>query len=83
MPRKCHLERSALTRAFAEVCLTTRMIDLDLSVLGSGGQHLRVPAEAHAQHGVVHHHEVVLSLVLQILGTHIFDHPGALKCPTS
>lgn len=43
--------------------------DLDLSVLGSGGQHLRVPAEAHAQHGVVHHHEVVLSLILQILGT--------------
>lgn len=40
---------------------------LDLSILSAGGQHLRVSAEAHAQHGIVHHHEVVLSLVLQIL----------------
>lgn len=66
--------------------LTTRTADLDLSVLGAGGQHLRVPAEAHAQHGVVHHHEVVLSLVLQILGDtqsagDILDHPGVPETP--
>lgn len=42
-------------------------IYLDLSILGSGGQHLCVSAEAHTQHGVVHHHEVILRLVLQIL----------------
>lgn len=40
---------------------------LDLSILSSGGQHLCVPTEAHTQHCIVHHHEVILSLVLQIL----------------
>lgn len=40
------------------------MLNLNLSILSAGGQHLRVSAEAHAQHGVVHHHEVVLRLVL-------------------
>lgn len=43
------------------------IVYLDLSILSSGGQHLRVSTEAHTQHGIVHHHEVVLSLVLQIL----------------
>lgn len=43
------------------------LIYLDLSILGSGGQHLCVSTEAHTQHCIVHHHEVVLSLVLQIL----------------
>lgn len=49
------------------------MLNLNLAILSPGGQHLRVSAEAHAQHGVVHHHEVVLRLVLEILhgpGTH-------------
>lgn len=45
----------------------TSLVYLDLSVLSSGGQHLRVSTEAHTQHCVVHHHEVILSLVLQIL----------------
>lgn len=43
--------------------------NLNLSVLSAGGQHLGVAAEAHTQHGVVHHHEVILSLVLQILSS--------------
>lgn len=43
------------------------VLNLNLSILSAGGQHLRVSAEAHAQHGVVHHHEVVLRLVLEIL----------------
>lgn len=41
--------------------------DLNLSILSSSGQHLCVPTEAHAQHCIVHHHEVILSLILQIL----------------
>lgn len=49
------------------------MLNLNLSILSAGGQHLRVSAEAHAQHGVVHHHEVVLRLVLQILQGHRTD----------
>lgn len=52
---------------------SARPLYLDLSILGPGGQHLRVPAEAHTQHGIVHHHEVILSLVLQILQTeHVY-----------
>lgn len=46
------------------------MLNLNLSILSTSGQHLRVSAETHAQHGVVHHHEVVLRLVLQILQGH-------------
>lgn len=41
--------------------------DLYFAILCSCSQHLCVSAETHAQHGVVHHHEVVLCLVLQIL----------------
>ncbi len=40
---------------------------LDLSILSSCGQHLCITTEAHTQHCIVHHHEVILSLVLQIL----------------
>lgn len=51
---------------------------LDLSILSAGGQHLRVSAEAHTQHGVIHHHEVVLSLVLQILSDTIIKSAGVI-----
>ena len=40
---------------------------LDLPILSSCGQHLCVSTEAHTQHCIVHHHEVILSLVLKIL----------------
>ena len=43
------------------------LVYLDLSILSAGGQHLRVSTEAHTQHRIVHHHEVILSLVLKIL----------------
>ena len=39
---------------------------INFAILSSGGEHFRVSGEAHAQHRVVHHHEVFLSLVLQI-----------------
>lgn len=42
------------------------MSNLDLAVLWARGEHLRVSAERQAEDGVVHHHEVVLRLVLQI-----------------
>ncbi len=45
----------------------TFLLYLNLSILGSGGQHLCVSTEAHTQNCIVHHHEVILSLVLQIL----------------
>lgn len=53
------------------------LVYLDLSILGAGGQHLCVPTEAHTQHCVVHHHEVILSLVLKILKDTNMDLTGA------
>lgn len=40
---------------------------LDFSILRSSGQHLCVSTEAHTQHCIIHHHEIILSLVLEIL----------------
>lgn len=39
---------------------------LDLAVLTTARQHLAVAAERHGQHRLLHHHEIVLRLVLQI-----------------
>ena len=41
--------------------------DPDLTSLRSGSQHLAVSGERQTQHGLLHHHEVVLSLVPQVL----------------
>ena len=40
---------------------------LDLAVARARGEHLRVAAVGQAEHGVLHHHEVLLRLVLEIL----------------
>lgn len=40
---------------------------LDLSILRSSCQHFCISTEAHAQHCIIHHHEVILCLILQIL----------------
>jgi hypothetical protein len=40
--------------------------DPNLSSLRSGSQHLAVPGKRQAQDRLFHHHEVVLSLILQI-----------------
>lgn len=40
---------------------------LDLAILRAGGQHFAVPREGHRQHGLLHHHEIVGGLVLEIL----------------
>lgn len=39
---------------------------LNFSIMRSAGQQVRVPAEGHAEHGLLHHHEAVLGLVLEI-----------------
>ena len=41
--------------------------DEDVASLAAGGEHLTVPGEGEAQHRLLHHHEVLRGLVLQIL----------------
>lgn len=41
--------------------------DPNLTSLRSGGQHLAVPGEGQTQDGLLHHHEIILSLVPQVL----------------
>ena len=42
------------------------MLTFDFAILTTGGEHLGIPGEAHAQNGVVHHHKVLLRLIFQI-----------------
>ena len=39
----------------------------DLPGFGTGDEHFAVSGEAQGQHGFLHHHEVVLGLVLEVL----------------